>query len=64
VNKELMEIQFCAPQMESIVFYMIRERRGSNEVRRRGDDDARDDWASLLSSMNDHVKHGEWIKFA
>jgi hypothetical protein len=24
----------------------------------------RDDWASLSSSISDHVKHGEWIKAA
>jgi hypothetical protein len=29
-----------------------------------GDDDARDDWASFSLSMNDRVKHGEWIKDA
>jgi hypothetical protein len=23
-----------------------------------------DGWASLLSSISDHVKHGEWIKAA
>jgi hypothetical protein len=23
-----------------------------------------DDWASLSSSISDHVKHGEWIKDA
>jgi hypothetical protein len=23
-----------------------------------------DDWASLSSSINDRVKHGEWIKAA